>query len=85
MHKVVKPFPYSVDGFTLIDLNVGDERDFGAMTDGLVGEGFIEPVAAKVAVIERAVVAEPVIETKPAPVEEIEMAVATQRRGRPRK
>jgi hypothetical protein len=44
MHRVVKPFPCSWDGFTLIDLNVGDERDFGSMADGLVAEGFIEAV-----------------------------------------
>jgi hypothetical protein len=84
MHKVVKPFPYSVDGFTLIDLNAGDERDFGAMTKGLEAEGFIAPVD-KPAAVERAAVAEPVIETKPATVEEIETAVDQPRRGRPRK
>lgn len=46
MHRVVKPFPCSWDGFTLVDLNVGDERDFGSMADGLVAEGFIEAVDA---------------------------------------
>ena len=49
MHKVVKPFPFSEDGFTLVDLNVDDERDFGDMASGLEAEGFIEPVAKKVA------------------------------------
>lgn len=47
LHKVVKPFPFSENGFTLIDLSVGDERDFGAMADGLVAAGFIEAVSAK--------------------------------------
>ena len=78
MHRVVKPFPYSVDGFTLIDLNVGDERDFGAMTDGLVGEGFVEVVVAAKP--------EPVIVDKPAEIDEapFEMAVDHPRRGRKR-
>jgi hypothetical protein len=44
MHRVVKPFPYSEDGFTLIDLSIGDERDFGSMADGLVAEGWVEAV-----------------------------------------
>lgn len=43
-HRVVKPFPFSEDGFTLVDLNVGDERDFGDMTGGLEAEGWIEAV-----------------------------------------
>lgn len=82
MHKVVKPFPYSEDGFTLIDLAVGDERDFGAMTDGLVGEGFIEPSESK-----------PVASSAPElPPVELDVEVAAEyetkpapRRGRPRK
>lgn len=44
LHRVVKPFPCSWDGFTLVDLNAGDERDFGAMADGLEAEGWIEAV-----------------------------------------
>ncbi|KAA0689848.1 hypothetical protein DTW90_30620 [Neorhizobium sp. P12A] len=44
MHRVVKPFPCSWDGFTLVDLNEGDERDFGGLADGLVAEGWIEPI-----------------------------------------
>lgn len=60
MHRVVKPFPYSVDGFTLVDLNVDDERDFGSMADGLVAEGWIEPVVAtKEAPVEFAVESKP--------------------------
>ncbi len=42
LHRVVKPFPCSWDGFTLVDLNVGDERDFGDMAAGLVAEGWVE-------------------------------------------
>jgi hypothetical protein len=45
----VKPFQFSEDGFTLIDLLIGDEREFGSMTDGLVAEGYIEPIDAAVA------------------------------------
>lgn len=44
MHRVVKPFPFSDDGFTLVDLNVGDERDFGAHAGGLLAEGWVEDV-----------------------------------------
>lgn len=44
MHRVVKPFPCSWDGITLIDLNAGDERDFGPLAKGLVAAGFIEPI-----------------------------------------
>ncbi|MBX4992280.1 hypothetical protein ABID08_000710 [Rhizobium binae] len=44
IHRVVKPFPFSENGFTLVDLNVGDERDFGLMADGLVAEGWVEVV-----------------------------------------
>ncbi|KAF0136980.1 MAG: hypothetical protein FD152_786, partial [Xanthobacteraceae bacterium] len=46
MHRVVKPFPCSWDGFTLVDLVEGDERDFGAMANGLRGLGWIEPIDA---------------------------------------
>jgi hypothetical protein len=42
MATVIKPFAYAADGFTVESLVPGDERDFGAATDGLVGEGFIE-------------------------------------------
>lgn len=47
LHRVVVPFPCSWDGITLVDLNVGDERDFGTMAAGLVAIGKIEPVEAK--------------------------------------
>lgn len=47
-YRVVRPFPLSLDGLTLIDLNAGDEReDFGGMQDGLIAEGYIELVAAE--------------------------------------
>ncbi|RWX28951.1 hypothetical protein EHH54_31750 [Rhizobium leguminosarum] len=41
MAVVLKPFDYASDGFTVEHLNEGDERDFGAATDGLVAEGFV--------------------------------------------
>lgn len=44
MHRVVKPFPFSEDGFTLVDLNAGDERDFGTHASGLLAEGWVEEV-----------------------------------------
>ena len=43
-HRVVEPFPFSENGFTLVDLNVGDERDFGHLAAGLVAIGWIEPI-----------------------------------------
>lgn len=46
MHRVVRPFPVSWDGLTLVDLSIGDERDFGDMTAGLLAEGYIEAVKA---------------------------------------
>lgn len=39
--KVVRPFPYAGNGYTLENLVPGDERDFGAATSGLVAAGFI--------------------------------------------
>lgn len=62
LHRVVTPFRCSWDGITSVDLEIGDERDFGSMADGLVAEGFIEAVDA-VAVAADATVA-PVV--KPA-------------------
>jgi len=47
LHKVVVPFPCSWDGFTLVDLVIGDERDFGSMADGLVAAGWIAPASAE--------------------------------------
>ncbi|MBB3743727.1 hypothetical protein FHX10_003226 [Rhizobium sp. BK591] len=46
LHKVVAPFPCSWDGITSVDLEIGDERDFGSMADGLVAIGWIEPIKA---------------------------------------
>lgn len=48
LYRVVRPFPLSLDGLTLIDLKIGDEReDFGGMEAGLEAEGFIEPAGDK--------------------------------------
>ncbi len=41
MHKVLKAFPCSFDGVHTEDLQVGDERDFGSMADGLKAAGLI--------------------------------------------
>lgn len=48
MHRVVRPFPYAGNGYTLELLNAGVERDFGSATAGLAAEGWIEPVGATV-------------------------------------
>jgi hypothetical protein len=50
LHRVVMPFPCSWDGITLVDLAIGDERDFGTMADGLIGMGWIEPIEVKLVV-----------------------------------
>lgn len=71
MYEVLKPFAYSVDGFTHIDLNAGDVRDFGAMTAGLLAEGFITALAERAAISEQAVT----IEVADAPAEPVEFAV----------
>lgn len=45
-YRVVRPFPCSFDGLTLVDLAEGDERDdFGAMATGLVAAGLLAAVA----------------------------------------
>jgi len=69
MHRVVRPFPVSWDGLTLVDLHAGDERDFGDMTAGLLAEGYIEPVEAA-APVAGVTAAEPVVmrETAAEPV-----------------
>ena len=59
-HRVVKPFPYANDGVTLVDLNVGDERDFGELASGLISEGWVETV-------DGAIEPEPLPEPVPAP------------------
>jgi hypothetical protein len=52
MLAVVKPFAFSLDGFTRIDLDIGDVReDFGSHTEGLIAEGYVEPFAAPAVVI----------------------------------
>lgn len=80
LHRVVKPFPFSEDGFTLVGLAAGDERDFGAMADGLVAAGLIEPVAVDEPVEQDEPTEMAVVATAP-----IEMAVARPRRGKARK
>ena len=42
MAKVLKSFPYSANGYTVEILKVGDDRDFGAATQGLIDRGDVE-------------------------------------------
>lgn len=44
LHRVVRPFPCSWDGLTLVNLSTGDEREFGDMAAGLLAEGYIESI-----------------------------------------
>ena len=60
MHKVVVPFPFYANGITPVDLVVGDERDFGAMADGLVAIGWIEAIADPADVEQPADIEQPV-------------------------
>ncbi|MBY3263867.1 hypothetical protein HFO15_19775 [Rhizobium laguerreae] len=60
MHRVLKPFPCSWDGLTLVDLNEGDERDFGTMADGLVAIGWIEAIEEQAPAIPEPAIIEPV-------------------------
>ncbi|QWY83296.1 hypothetical protein [Rhizobium phage RHph_X2_25] len=46
LHRVVRPFPCSWDGLTLVDLAVGETHDFGNMADGLLAEGYVELIGA---------------------------------------
>lgn len=78
MHKVVMPFAYYPDGITRVDLAVGDVREFGASTDGLLAEGYIEAEGAK-APVEPAL--EPVIEFA---IDETPIETAVIKRGRRR-
>lgn len=90
MLKVVKPFAFSLDGFTRIDLEIGDVReDFGSHTDGLSAEGYVEPFAipdaTPVAVVAPIAepVAEPVIPEVPAlfaPIQPVEKPAPGRRR-----
>lgn len=78
MHKVVVPFPFYANGITPVDLVVGDERDFGAMADGLVAIGWIEADGAP-AHVEPSL--EPVIEFA---IDEKPIETAVIKRGRRR-
>ena len=80
--KVVKPFPYYGDGVTLENLNEGDERDFGSMTEGLIKAGLVVVGEVPKAAVEVAVetIEEPPLETKPAVEEPIETKPARRAR-----
>jgi len=41
MPIVLEPFPFAGDGFTVEHLKVGDKRDFGAATGGLIAAGLV--------------------------------------------
>jgi hypothetical protein len=41
MAVALKPFPFAGDGHSVEMLKAGDERDFGALTAGLVAEGYV--------------------------------------------
>lgn len=59
MATVLKQFPWSNNGYDVEILNVGDEREFGAATAGLVAEGFVSG-EAKVETPAEPVVEDPV-------------------------
>jgi len=45
MARVLKPFPYSRDGFTIEAVAEGDELDFGDLEAGLIEAGLISKAA----------------------------------------
>lgn len=49
MHVVVKPFPYSENGVKVEEIAVGQKRDFGALTQGLLDAKLIAPEGTKLA------------------------------------
>lgn len=49
MHVVVKPFPYSENGVKVEEIAVGQKRDFGPLTQGLLDAKLIGPVGTKLA------------------------------------
>lgn len=67
LHRVVVPFPCSWDGVTLVDLAVGDERDFGSMASGLMGMGWIVPVEAAASIADTPVEFSVTSDVRPAP------------------
>lgn len=81
MYRVVKPFPFAGNGYAVENLSVGDERDFGASTDGLLAGGYIAGIGAAVAEPESE--AEPVVDavTEETATED----TAAPRRGRQRR
>ncbi|RWN51394.1 MAG: hypothetical protein EOS04_24280 [Mesorhizobium sp.] len=89
LHRVLKPFPFAGNGYTLEHLSVGDEREFGTAADGLISEGYISLVAKgeeravepiEIAEEPAAVIAEGLVE--PAAVFETLPAPAATRRKR---
>lgn len=46
MAVVLKPFPFAGDGHSVERLEPGDERYFGALTAGLVDEGYVAEESA---------------------------------------
>lgn len=82
MHKVVVPFAYYPDGITRVDLAIGDVREFGASTDGLLKEGYVVAVNAAIADTALANTAtEPAIEFA---IDETPIETAVIKRGRRR-
>ncbi len=80
-YKVVKPFPFSVDGITCVGLKIGDERnDFGDMADGLIAEGYIDAAEVVSAKPDPEPVVAPVAVTEPAPA--VKKATPKQSRKR---
>lgn len=80
LHRVVKPFPVSWDGLTLVDLNAGDERDFGTMTDGLLREGYIEAISAPVERAEEPAASESVADAPADDAPQIEQRAVRKRK-----
>lgn len=82
---VLVPFPYAGNGYTLESLVAGDEREFGAATDGLVAEGFIAIVETALTVAEEEDAVVPVAVDEPLDEHPVDLLPEEFPRGRKRK
>lgn len=82
MHKVVVPFAFYPDGITRVDLAIGDVREFGTATDGLLKEGYI--VAGNTAIADPALANTATVPTIEFAIDETPIETAVIKRGRRR-
>lgn len=62
--KVLIPFNWYPNGYTMERVEAGDVRDFGANTDGLTKNNLIEPIGAVESIVDAVVSATKTTKTK---------------------